>query len=496
MPDKELILEVKNITKTFPGVKALEDVNLRIFKGEVHALMGENGAGKSTLMKILGGIYNKNQGSIYFQGNEVVFENPKEAQTAGIAIIHQELELIPEMTVAENIFLGREPRKSGFVASKKLLQKAKEILDELGVNIDPGSKVKDLNIGNQQMVEIAKALSQKAKVLIMDEHASSLTQSEIDILFALIRKLKDQLAIVYISHRMEEIFQICDRITVLRDGKNAGEVEVKDTSNEELIRMMVGRKIENRFPKIENHRSDKILEIKNVTVPGKIDDVSIDIYKGEVLGMAGLMGSGRTELAKCIFGIYSVKEGEIHFNGEKVDIKSPKEAIKLGINYLSEDRKGEGLVLNMSVKNNTSLSELKQILKFGFISNQKEQDMAEKYIADLRIKTPNAGQLVQNLSGGNQQKVVLAKVLTTKPDVVILDEPTRGIDVGAKKEIYDLINLLIEKGVAVVLISSELPEILNLSHRIAVMHEKKLAGIIDAENANQKEIMKLAMGGK
>ncbi|WP_269467432.1 sugar ABC transporter ATP-binding protein [Anoxybacter fermentans] len=487
---------MKNIIKTFPGVNALNKVNLKLYKGEVHALLGENGAGKSTLMKILSGIYKKDGGSIYLNGEEVEFNNPKEAQNAGIAIIHQELELIPELTVAENIFLGREPKKGIFIDFKKLIQKAEEIINKLGVNIDPRSKVKDLNIGNQQMVEIAKALSQNANILVMDEPTSSLTQKEIDILFSLIERLKDSISIIYISHRMEEIFRICDRVTVLRDGKNVGEVKVKGTSHEELISMMVGRKIENRFPKIKNNKSKKILEIKNITVPGKIYDVSLDVYKGEVLGIAGLMGSGRTELAKCIFGVYPPQKGEIYFKGKRVNINSPKKAIKLGINYLSEDRKGEGLILNMSVQKNITLSELKQILKFGFIMDKKEKRMAMKYIDDLKIKTPHAQQIVENLSGGNQQKVVISKVLSTKPEVVILDEPTRGIDVGAKKEIYDLINLLIEKGVAIILISSELPEILNLSHRIVVMHEHRLVGSLMAENANQEEIMKLAMGGK
>ncbi|AZR73750.1 D-xylose ABC transporter ATP-binding protein [Anoxybacter fermentans] len=496
MENKEIVLEMKNIIKTFPGVNALNKVNLKLYKGEVHALLGENGAGKSTLMKILSGIYKKDGGSIYLNGEEVEFNNPKEAQNAGIAIIHQELELIPELTVAENIFLGREPKKGIFIDFKKLIQKAEEIINKLGVNIDPRSKVKDLNIGNQQMVEIAKALSQNANILVMDEPTSSLTQKEIDILFSLIERLKDSISIIYISHRMEEIFRICDRVTVLRDGKNVGEVKVKGTSHEELISMMVGRKIENRFPKIKNNKSKKILEIKNITVPGKIYDVSLDVYKGEVLGIAGLMGSGRTELAKCIFGVYPPQKGEIYFKGKRVNINSPKKAIKLGINYLSEDRKGEGLILNMSVQKNITLSELKQILKFGFIMDKKEKRMAMKYIDDLKIKTPHAQQIVENLSGGNQQKVVISKVLSTKPEVVILDEPTRGIDVGAKKEIYDLINLLIEKGVAIILISSELPEILNLSHRIVVMHEHRLVGSLMAENANQEEIMKLAMGGK
>ncbi|MBM7622548.1 sugar ABC transporter ATP-binding protein [Sporohalobacter salinus] len=497
MVENESFLEMKEITKNFPGVKALDNVNFNLHRGEVHALLGENGAGKSTLMKVLNGIYSKDSGTIYLEGEKVNFGTPKEAQEAGLAIIHQELELIPNLTVAENIFLGREPVGSLLIDSQKLVRQTEEVMEKLGVNINSKSKVKELNIGNQQMVEIAKALSQNANILVMDEPTSSLTPQEIEILFSLIERLKKQgIAIIYISHRLEEIFKICDRVTVLRDGELVGTTKVDTTDRDELINMMVGRELENRFPKIKCNRSDKILEIKNLTVPGKIENVSFDLYRGEVLGVAGLMGAGRTELGKSIYGVFSSQTGELHFKGKKTTISSPKEAIQSGIYYLSEDRKDEGLVLSLSVKENISLSILRRLQNFCFINKEEEDRIAANYIDELRIKTPNAKQQVKNLSGGNQQKVAISKLLTTKPEVVILDEPTRGIDVGAKREVYNLIDQLIQQNVAVILISSELPEILNLSHRILVMYEHSVAGSLDIKQASQEKIMHLATGGR
>jgi len=496
MEEKNLILEMKDIVKTFPGVRALDGVNLKLYKGEVHALLGENGAGKSTLMKVMNGIYKRDGGEIYLNGKKVEFKNPKEAQEAGLAIIHQELELVPELTVAENIFLGREPRKGFLVDFKELIKRTQEVIDRLGVDIDPRSKVGDLNIGNQQMIEIAKALSQNSNVIIMDEPTSSLTPTEIDILANLIDRLKKKgIAIVFISHRMEEIFEICDKVTVLRDGKYIGEVKVEDTNEDELINMMVGRKLESRFPEIKHRPSDKILEVKDLVVPGKVENASFELYKGEVLGIAGLMGSGRTELAKTIFGLFKPSEGEIYVKGERVNINSPKEAIDLGIYYLSESRKDEGLVLGMSVEENTSLSVLKNITNLGLIDNQEEEKLAKKYVQGLKVKTPHIKQKVKNLSGGNQQKVVISKLLSTKPDIIILDEPTRGIDVGAKKEIYELISHLVDDGAAVILISSQLPEVLDLSNRILAMGENRIMGEIDAKDATQEKVMKLATGG-
>jgi ribose transport system ATP-binding protein len=490
------VLEMKNITKTFPGVKALDRVNFSLEKGEVHALLGENGAGKSTLMKVLNGIHERDEGEIFVKGEPVKFQNTKEAQNAGLAIIHQELELIPYLNVAENIFLGREERNGVFINYKKLYQKTGEVLDLLGVDIDPRAKIKDLNIGSQQMVEIAKAVSQNADILLMDEPTSSLTNQEIEILFQLIERLKEQeIAIVYISHRLEEVFEICDRVTVLRDGQFVGEVKTSETDEDELIKMMVGRTIEDRFPKMNFNPGEEILRIENLSVPDEIENASFSLKKGEILGIAGLMGSGRTELAKAIFGVFKEKTGQIFYRGDQLKIDSPADAIDNGIYYLSEDRKEEGLILGLSVADNISISVLKTILNANtFIDAAAEKDLAEKYIKDLNIKTPSEKQLVKNLSGGNQQKVVISKLLSTRPEVVIFDEPTRGIDVGAKREIYNLMQDLIDEGVAVILISSELPEVLNLSNRILVMHEKEIMGELDAAEADQEAIMKLATG--
>ena len=492
----EKVLEMKNITKTFPGVKALDKVNFSLQKGEVHALLGENGAGKSTLMKVLNGIHKRDEGEIILKGEPVEFENTKEAQNAGLAIIHQELELIPHLNVAENIFLGREEKNGIFINYNKLYQNTQDVLDMLGVEIDPKAKIKDLNIGSQQMVEIAKAVSQNAEILVMDEPTSSLTNQEIDILFSLIERLKEQeIAIVYISHRLEEVFEICDRVTVLRDGQFVGDVKTSETDEDELIKMMVGRTIEDRFPKMRFNPGEEILRVENLSVPGEIIDASFSLRKGEILGIAGLMGSGRTELAKSIFGVFKEKSGKIYYRGKELEINSPADAIDNGIYYLSEDRKDEGLVLGLSVADNISISVLTTMLRAStFINAAAEKELAQKYISDLNIKTPSEQQLVQNLSGGNQQKVVISKLLSTTPEVVIMDEPTRGIDVGAKREIYNLMQDLVDEGVAVILISSELPEVLNLSNRILVMHEKEIMGELDAADADQEAVMKLATG--
>ncbi len=490
------VLEMKNITKTFPGVKALDRVNFSLQKGEVHALLGENGAGKSTLMKVLNGIHQRDEGEIILRGEPVEFEGTKEAQKAGLAIIHQELELIPYLNVAENIFLGREEKKGVFINYKKLYRKTEEVLEMLGVNIDPKARIKDLNIGSQQMVEIAKAVSQDADILVMDEPTSSLTSQEIEILFELIERLKKRdIAIVYISHRLEEVFEICDRVTVLRDGQFVGEVKTSETDEDELIKMMVGRTIEDRFPEMKFNAGEEILRVENLSVPNEIINASFSLHKGEILGIAGLMGSGRTELAKAIFGVFKEKSGSIYYRGNKLVIDSPADAIDNNIYYLSEDRKEEGLILGLSVAGNISISVLKTLLNAStFIDSPAEKKLAKKYIKDLNIKTPSEKQLVKNLSGGNQQKVVISKLLSTKPEVVIFDEPTRGIDVGAKREIYNLMQDLVDEGVAVILISSELPEVLNLSNRVLVMHEKEIMGELDAAEADQEAVMKLATG--
>lgn len=491
------ILKMEGITKTFPGVKALDGVDLELYKGEIHALLGENGAGKSTLMKVLTGIYQPQAGEIYFKGQKVDFAGPRAAQQAGLSIIHQELKLLPDLTVAENVFLGREKLKGIFVDFAELKEKTAQVLAKLGVEIEPGTKVRELNIGSQQMVEIAKAISQQAEILVMDEPTSSLTPSEAELLFDLIERLREQeISIIYISHKIEEIFQLCDRVTVLRDGAKVGEVAVEETDRNQLVHMMVGRDIEERFPKIKQQRGDKILEVENLSVPEKIKDASFSVYKGEVLGIAGLMGAGRTELAKTIYGVFEPEEGKISYKGREIELDSPQEAIDLGFYYLSEDRQEEGLVLTESVEHNISLSILNRIKRGGLIDESQEGNLARKYIDELEIKTPDEKRLVKSLSGGNQQKVVIAKVLSTEPELVILDDPTRGIDVGAKREIYNLINDFIDQGVAVILISSELPEVLNLSHRILVMHEHEIAGEIEAQEASQEKIMNLATGGE
>jgi len=492
----DYLLEMKNITKTFPGVKALDNVNFRLKKGEVHALIGENGAGKSTLMKVLNGIHERDSGEIYLRGQGVRFNNTKEAQNAGLAIIHQELELIPHLNVAENIFLGREEKKGFLIDYNSLYKKTEDVLDMLGVNIDPRAKIVDLNIGNQQMVEIAKAVSQEAEILVMDEPTSSLTNQEIEILFSLIKRLKEQgISIVYISHRLEEVFEICDRVTVLRDGQFVDEVRTEETDEDHLIKMMVGRTIEDRFPEIKFNPEEEILKVENLSVPNKLKEASFELRKGEILGIAGLMGSGRTELAKSLFGVYDDLEGDIIFKGEKININSPADAISYGIYYLSEDRKEEGLVLGLTVENNISLAVLRKMLKMQtFIDREEEKELALNYIDELNIKTPSEKQTVMNLSGGNQQKVVVSKLLSTNPEVVILDEPTRGIDVGAKREIYKLMHDLVAEGVAVILISSELPEVINLSNRVIVMHENKIMGELKADQADQEAVMRLATG--
>ena len=495
---KDKILAMSNINKSFPGVQALKNVNFNLNKGEVHALVGENGAGKSTLVKILNGIHKKDKGKIKYKGKKVEYKSPKEAMKAGLSIIHQELELIPHLSVAENIYLGREPRKGIFIDYTKLYNMTEKIINKLGVQINPQEIVKNLNIGKKQMVEIAKAVSQNADVLVMDEPTSSLTNQEIDILFELINRLKKQnISIIYISHRLEEVFEICDRVTVLRDGKQVNEVLVKNTDREELIKMMVGRDINERFPEVDTKNKDTILEVKNLNVPGKVEDTSFQLRKGEILGVAGLMGSGRTELAKSIYGEFKKTSGTILLNDKKINLDSPQKAINNGIYYLSEDRKGEGLILNLSVKNNITLSIVEKISRLGiFIDKNEENKITKNYIDEFDIKTPSPEQKVKNLSGGNQQKVVISKVLSTEPKIVILDEPTRGIDVGAKNEIYHLIKKLTNEDVAVIMISSELPEILNLSDKILVMYENKQAGILDAENTGQEQIMDLATGGK
>jgi len=491
-----VILEMKDITKEFPGVRALNGVDFRVIKGRVMALLGENGAGKSTLMKILTGVYKRTSGEIYYNGEAVEFKNSKESQDKGIAIIHQELNLIPQLTIAENIFLGREPiNKFRKIDWNKLFRDSKVLLKKLGVNEDPKTLVGELSIGKQQMVEIAKALSLDAQIIIMDEPTDALTDKEALKLFEVIKQLKEEgRSIVYISHRLKEVFQICDHATILRDGAFIAEHPVEELNEDRIVELMVGRKLTEQFPRVEVNTGGIALDVKGLKNQ-YLKNVSFKVNKGEILGISGLMGAGRTELAKTIFGAIKKESGEIIIDGKKIDIKSPEHAIKEGLSYVSEDRKGDGLFLGLSVKKNMSISALKSLSNTLWkINGKEEEDIAQGFIKDMSIRTPDTEQMIKNLSGGNQQKVAIAKSLVTRPKVLILDEPTRGVDVGAKKEIYDIINRFKKEGMAIIMISSEIAEILGMSDRIMVMHEGKVTGVIDRKGVTQEKIMRLAVG--
>lgn len=492
------MLRMEGVSKIFPGVKALDNVDITAYGGEVTALMGENGAGKSTLMKILSGVYQKDEGKVFIDGVEAHIKGIKSAEEYGVTIIHQEMSVLNNLTVAENIFLGNEKfhKFTGKINKKELVERSKLFLDQIGANINPNTLVSSLNVGEKQMVEIAKALTKNARVIIMDEPTTALTEVETKNLFKVIDSLKKKgIAIIYISHRMEEIFAICDRVEVLRDGKYAGNALIKDIDNDKLISMMVGRKIEDQFPYREVKSGKDILEVMNLNANVGIKDISFNVKEGEILGIAGLMGSGRTEVAKTIFGEYKKTSGSIKIKGKEVNIKNIQEAIDNGICYLSEDRKKEGCVLSLSVAENMILSNLKKYeSKMMSIDKNKAIKDVDYYIDKIKIKTPNRDQLIKNLSGGNQQKVILAKWLMLSPEVLIIDEPTRGIDVGAKKEIYELLNELKASGKAIIMISSDLSEVLGISDRILVMSEGRISGELKREEASQESIMKLAVG--
>lgn len=498
MNGMSVLLEMKNIHKEFPGVKALDNVQLELAAGEVHILLGENGAGKSTLMKILAGVYQADNGTIYLNGTKVEIRNTKDAQKHQIGIIFQEFNLIPHLSVAENIFFGRMPRIfSSVVNRKKLFEDTEKILKELQLDISPKTLVKDLSVAEQQMVEIAKALSINSKILIMDEPTAALTEQEIDTLFDRIHALKSKgVGIIYISHRLEEFARIANRVTVMRDGKYVTTVEFEKTSIDSLINLMVGRPLEDKFPKdMTIEKGNEILKVEHLSTKEKLKEVSFSLNAGEILGISGLMGSGRTELARAIFGADPIKGGEIFIDGEKVKIKSPKEAIARGISYLSEDRKKNGVSLNLSIRENITMTDMKAVSVSGFINKKGEVNRAEEYIKMLNIKTPSIEQKVNFLSGGNQQKVIIAKWLHTKTKIFIFDEPTRGIDVGAKIEVYQVINRLAKEGNAVMMISSEMPEILGLSDRILVMNDGRCTAILDRKEATQEKIMYYATAG-
>lgn len=493
----ELLLEMKGITKSFPGVKALDGVNFSLKSGEIHALLGENGAGKSTLMKILSGVYQKDQGEILLDGKPVVVNGPREAQKMGVGIIHQELNLVPALTAMENIFLGQEPKHFlGFVDKGEMRRRAGDLLKRLGTNIQPDDVVADLSIGMQQMVEIAKALSYETRILIMDEPTAALTERESEHLFEIVRQLAAAgVGIVYISHRMEELFALSDRITVMRDGTYVGTVVTKETEFDDLIRLMVGRELTERYPKRSAKIGAEVLRVEGLSRGDTLQDVSLSVKAGEIVGLSGLMGAGRTELARAVFGIDAVEAGTISMHGQVLRIHSPIDAIRSGIALITEDRKNQGLVLSMSVGDNVSLAVLGNLSRGSFISSVKEQSLVDQQIADLRIKTPHAAQLVRNLSGGNQQKVVIGKWLSIKPKLLIMDEPTRGVDIGAKVEIYQIMNRLASEGVAILMVSSELPEVLGMSDRIVVMCRGRIAAELTKQEATQEKIMAYAAGG-
>ena len=507
----EVILEMKNIIKDFPGVRALDEVNFEARSGELLALVGENGAGKSTLMKVLSGVwpYPTYEGDIHIRGELKRFRNTKDAEASRVAIIYQELNLIPELTVAENIFLDRQFTNAlGVVNWSKLYSETQKLLDELNItDFKPTDKVIELTVGKQQMVEIAKALSKNAEILVFDEPTSALTDKEVEALFEIIRKLKKQgVCMSYISHKMEELQQIADRMIVLRDGKTIGEVTLmSEITLDQIISRMVGRDIKDMFPKQEFQQGEKVLEVKHFEVDHpvlagekQVKDASFYAAKGEILGIAGLMGSGRTELVTGIFGAFPKDaRGEVYLEGEKLDLKSPQNAIDHGIGLVTEDRKAMGLVLGQSILQNMTISSLETVAnRWGIINKAQERKLANGYVEQLNIKTPGLSVAIDTLSGGNQQKVIVAKWLNTMPKVLILDEPTRGIDVGAKVEIYNLLNKLVEDGVTVIMISSELPEVMGMSDRILVMCEGEIAAELTREEATKELIMEYATGSK
>ena len=490
-------IQLKRIHKSFGPVSVLKGVDFELLPGEIHALMGENGAGKSTLMKVMTGLHEQDEGDILIDGQPRQFKHPKEAESAGIAFIHQELNILPDLSVTENLFLGRElTGPFGLIKQQEMNRRAREYLAELNVFLDVDQLARNLSVGQQQMIEIAKALMTDAQVIVMDEPTAALTDREIKALFAVSRALREQgVSIIYISHRMEEIFELCDRITVLRDGQSISTRMIRETSFEETVRDMVGREIGERYPKREANIGDVVLEVDGL-VGNRFHNVSFNVRAGEIVGFSGLMGAGRTEVMRALFGADHHQAGVIKLKGKAIRIKTPSDAIKHGIAFLTEDRKGEGLLLDFSLRENLSLPTLGQRTKGTVISKKQEEAFAETYLQKLHVKHHSMEQKVKSLSGGNQQKIVLGKWLGVKPDVLILDEPTRGVDVGAKKEIYNIMCDLAEAGVAIILVSSDLPEVLGMSDRIVVMREGVVTGTVPKEEATQEKVMTYATGGQ
>lgn len=492
---ERMILELKQISKAFPGVKALDDVSISIKEGHVHALVGENGAGKSTLIKILAGIYTKYDGEIWLQGEKVSFSTPNEAKLKGISVVHQELKLSEPLSIAENIFLGKPLRtRMGLVDWKAMNRKAQEMVDELNVKLDVTKPVETLTVAQKQIVEICKSIVSECKILIMDEPSATLTNNELEVLFGIIAKLKaNGVTIIYISHRMEEVFSLSDELSVLRDGKHIATVETKDIDKDALVNMMVGREVNVDYPKSGVKPGEVILKVENLTRKGVFENISFELRKGEILGIAGLVGAGRTELMRGVLGIDKVDSGNVYLRGKKVNYKKFQDAIADGFGLIPEDRKQQGSTQIFTVKSNVCMTDYGKISSAGIVDDKKELQFAEEYVEKLRVATPSVDTEVQYLSGGNQQKVVIAKWLYRDSEILVMDEPTRGIDVGAKREIYDLICELVRQGKTVIVISSELPEVIGVSDRIIVLHEGRLSGELSSAEATQEKIMGMCM---
>lgn len=491
---EEIKLELKNISKSFPGVKALDGVNIALRKGTVHAVMGENGAGKSTLMKIINGLYQRDEGQVILDGKEVHFSGPMESQAAGIAMIYQELNFFPELSIAENIYMKRQPTKGGRVDWKKMMEMTQQILDDNDLPYNPKTKIKELPIASIQMLEIVKAVAFNAQVIIMDEPTSSISNKEVEMLFNKIRILREKgISFLYISHKMEEIFQIADEITVFRDGKSVITKDVKDWTMDQVVECMVGRKIENQYPKENIPIGEEILKVENLSQPGIFNNVNFNVHAGEIIGFAGLMGAGRTEIMRAVFGLDPYSSGTITIKGKQVTIKNVRQAIKNGLAMLTEDRRRTGIVPILSVKYNTTLASMNKIIYRGRLHSDVENKISSDACKSMNVKTPNLDTKIANLSGGNQQKVILAKWLLCDPDILITDEPTRGIDVGAKREIYELMNTFAAKGKGIIMISSELPELIGICDRIYVVSEGRIAGMLSRSEFSQESIMQLAV---
>lgn len=490
---EQYLLEMKGITKSFPGVRALDNVNLQLRAGEVHALLGENGAGKSTLIKVLGGIYHAEAGEIYIDGQKVDIDGVVSSRNAGVSIVHQELVLVPYMTVAENIFLGREMGSKFNIKRGQMTEEAQKLLDAYEMNIDADTLVEKLTIAQRQMVEIVKAISFNSKILVMDEPTSSISDKEVGFLFDTMRTLtKKGVGIIYISHKMSELEEICDRVTVMRDGESVGTRVVKETSKDDLIALMVGRELTNYYTRDFQKPGDEILKCEHIADGKMVKDASFELHKGEIVGFAGLVGAGRSETMKAVFGLTPSMKGQVWVEGQQVHIKSPTDALKYGIALVPESRKEEGLYLVQDVKFNSIIEILDQFIKHFRVDYGKEEEITQKYIDMMATKTPSQQQVIGNLSGGNQQKVMIGRWLATDPKILILDEPTRGVDVGAKAEIYAIMNELVKKGMSIIMISSEMPEIINMSDRVYVMNDGRVTGCLNHEDVTQEKIMQLA----